>query len=246
MSSSNNNNNNNNKFHFCIDRGGTFTDVHCILPSGQHVVRKLLSEDPTHYPDAPTEGIRRILNEFGSPQEEAGCKVVSTDNIGSIRMGTTVATNALLERDGSPMALLITQGFGQLLDIGTQARPNIFDLTCQKPSLLYQTVVEIDERVTLHQYYEDDDDDDAVEDDLVQGLTEETVRIVKRPDPEAIRAALQQLRDDGIESLAICLMHSYTFADHELLIGKIAAEIGFPGQVSLSHQIMPMVKLVSR
>eukprot|EP00546_Thalassionema_frauenfeldii_P015290 CAMPEP_0178924180 /NCGR_PEP_ID=MMETSP0786-20121207/17173_1 /TAXON_ID=186022 /ORGANISM="Thalassionema frauenfeldii, Strain CCMP 1798" /LENGTH=1318 /DNA_ID=CAMNT_0020598841 /DNA_START=133 /DNA_END=4089 /DNA_ORIENTATION=+ len=272
-SNNNNNNKNNNKFHFCIDRGGTFTDVHCILPSGEHVVRKLLSEDPTHYPDAPTEGIRRILHEFNhaaaatattttttvppAAQEEEDAAapvqdndVLSTEYIGSIRMGTTVATNALLERDGSPMALLITKGFGQLLDIGTQARPNIFDLACRKPSLLYRRVVEINERVTLNEYYEDNNDNDNHDDVdtvlLAQGLTEETVRIVKRPDPEEIRAALQQLRDDGIESLAVCLMHSYTFADHELLIGKIASEIGFPGQVSLSHQIMPMVKLVSR
>ena len=123
------------KFHFSVDRGGTFTDVHCILPNGTQIVRKLLSEDPTHYNDAPTEGIRRILSEYttattttttagtttGTATEQyPRGKPVNTTAIGSIRMGTTVATNALLERNGAPMAFLVTQGFEDILEIGTQ------------------------------------------------------------------------------------------------------------------------------
>jgi len=109
------------KFHFSIDRGGTFTDVHCRLPDGTEIVRKLLSEDPSHYDDAPTEGIRRILAEYSLNENDYKRGVpVRTDQIGSIRMGTTVATNALLERDGAPMAFLVTQGFADILEIGNQ------------------------------------------------------------------------------------------------------------------------------
>eukprot|EP00522_Entomoneis_paludosa_P015269 CAMPEP_0172460736 /NCGR_PEP_ID=MMETSP1065-20121228/38056_1 /TAXON_ID=265537 /ORGANISM="Amphiprora paludosa, Strain CCMP125" /LENGTH=115 /DNA_ID=CAMNT_0013215857 /DNA_START=151 /DNA_END=495 /DNA_ORIENTATION=- len=100
------------KFHFAIDRGGTFTDLHCRLPDGKEIVRKLLSEDPSHYEDAPTEGIRRILDEFSTQQKYPRGTPVATHEIASIRMGTTVATNALLERDGEPMAFVTTKGFG--------------------------------------------------------------------------------------------------------------------------------------
>ena len=251
------------KFQFCIDRGGTFTDVHCILPNGKHVVSKLLSEDPLHYPDAPTEGIRRLLEEHGtSGQNYPRGSIICCDEIASIRMGTTVATNALLERQGSPLALVITKGFQDLLQIGNQSRPDIFDLTCAKPSLLYTKVVEVDERVALNTFYNHDDNGDTDETEtettpttatsqqqqhtVVQGLTGEQIRILQTPNLDQIRKDLQKLKDeDGIEALAICLMHSFTFPDHELLIGKIAEEIGFQ-QISLSSQVMPMVKLVSR
>ena len=113
------------KFHFAVDRGGTFTDVHCILPNGTQIVRKLLSEDPAHYNDAPTEGIRRILSEYTTTKDTTTEQYprgtpVNTTAIASIRMGTTVATNALLERNGAPMAFLVTQGFEDILEIGTQ------------------------------------------------------------------------------------------------------------------------------
>ena len=241
---------NDNKFQFCIDRGGTFTDVHCILPNGKHVVSKLLSEDPLHYPDAPTEGIRRLLDEYGAKQGNypRGVKI-DTSEIASIRMGTTVATNALLERRGSPLALVITKGFADLLEIGNQARPNIFDLTCSKPSLLYKRVLEVDERVALNQYFVSDSSSAAASavdsESIVKGLTGEDVRILKTPNLEVIRQDLQKLRDEGIQALAICCMHSYTYANHELMIGEIAKEIGFE-QISLSSQVMPMIKLVSR
>ena len=106
------------KFHFSIDRGGTFTDIHCVLPCGRSVVRKLLSCDPSNYADAPTEGIRRILNEFGHTSFQRG-EPISCDNIHSIRMGTTVATNSLLERTGARTLLLITKGFGGYRTKGT-------------------------------------------------------------------------------------------------------------------------------
>lgn len=237
--------NNNNKFSFCIDRGGTFTDVFCTLPGGKEVVRKLLSEDPANYPDAPTEGIRRLLDEYSASNKYPRGATIGTDEIASIRMGTTVATNALLERDGAKLALVITKGFGDLLEIGNQARPNIFDLTCTKPSLLYSTVLELDERVVLDEYYGSNDNDKKEDHKTVVGQSGETVQILKEPNLDQVRADLQTLKDDGYEALAICCMHSYTFADHEVQVGKIAEELGFP-QISLSSQVMPMVKLVSR
>jgi len=265
-STSTSSNNNNSKFSFCIDRGGTFTDVHCVLPGDgtKQVVSKLLSEDPLHYPDAPTEGIRRLLNEYSSKGKGSYPRgaTIDTSEIAVIRMGTTVATNALLERDGSPMALVITKGFRDLLEIGNQARPDIFDLTCAKPSLLYTAVVEVEERVVLNQYYpskDGTDGTDGTEDEqqqqqqqqqqqhtIVTGLSGEQVRILQPPDLTVVRRDLQRLKDEqGITALAICLMHSYTYAAHEQAIGEIANELGF-AQISLSSQVMPMVKLVSR
>lgn len=125
---------------FAIDRGGTFTDVYAQKENSSDppIVMKLLSEDPTNYPDAPREAIRRILNEN---------EIVDASNIKNLCMGTTVATNALLERKGEPIALAITKGFSDLLKIGNQARPNIFDLSAKKPDVLYEKVVEIPERI---------------------------------------------------------------------------------------------------
>jgi 5-oxoprolinase (ATP-hydrolysing) len=236
------------KFHFAIDRGGTFTDVHAVLPDGTEVVSKLLSEDPAHYPDAPTEGIRRVLEQFDKSEDRSypRSQPVNTSQIGSIRMGTTVATNALLERDGARMALLITKGFGDVLEIGNQARPDIFDLTCAKPSLLYEKVVEIDERVVLSQFCPPAASDSWKEYPKYVGLTGEEVQVLKEPDLDSICKALQVLRDQGVTSLAICLMHAYTYAAHEQVIGKLAASMGCFSQISLSHEVMPMVKLVSR
>ena len=240
---STNDNTNDNKFHFCIDRGGTFTDVHCILPSGEHVVRKLLSEDPSHYPDAPTEGIRRLLSEYSSTKQYPPNQIIDTSEIGSVRMGTTVATNALLERKGAPMALLITKGFRDLLEIGNQSRPDIFDLTCAKPSLLYKQVLEVDERIVLEQYYPQQQQESLKTE---KGLTGESIIVLQEPNLEEIRKDLVRLREEeGITALAVCLMHSYVYPEHELRIGEIAKEVGFE-QISLSSQVMPMVRLVSR
>jgi len=249
-SSSDNNGDDDNKFHFAIDRGGTFTDVYCRLPRNRtggptEVVRKLLSEDPTHYPDAPTEGIRRVLEEFSTTKTASYARghPVSTHEIGSIRMGTTVATNALLERNGEPMALITTRGLGDALQIGNQARPDIFDLTCAKPGLLHQRVVEVEERIVLAQYAPEEWKGQYPR---ATGITGEEVLICQPPNLEQVKTDLQQLKEAGITALAICLLHAYVYPQHELAIGQVAEEIGGFTQISLSHQVMPMVKLVSR
>jgi 5-oxoprolinase (ATP-hydrolysing) len=231
------------KFHFAIDRGGTFTDVYCRLPDGSEDISKLLSEDPANYPDAPTEGIRRVLAKFDDTADYPRGQLVKTHRIGSIRMGTTVATNALLERDGAPMALLTSKGFADILQIGDQSRPNIFDLKCAKPSLLYQQVVEIDERIALKEFAP------VAWDKLYRmetGVTGEQVLILQEPDLDQVRQHLEELRDAGITALAICLLHAYVYPEHERQIGELAQSMGCFSQISLSHVVMPMVKLVSR
>ncbi|CAG8570843.1 4023_t:CDS:10 [Paraglomus occultum] len=229
-----------------IDRGGTFTDCIGSIPSDEHpsgrkeVVVKLLSVDPQNYPDAPREGIRRIL-EIATGRKHPRNHPIDTSLIESIRMGTTVATNALLERKGEKCALLITKGFKDLLLIGNQSRPKIFDLAIQKPSVLYEKVVEVDERVSLV----GDEAFNGNSTDIVQGLTGEYIKILKKPDHEQVKKDLQDLFDDGFRSLAICLVHSYTFQAHERVIGELASTIGFT-HISLSSSIMPMIKIVPR
>ena len=217
------------------------------------VIIKLLSEDPSNYKDAPLEGIRRLLSKFTGREIPRG-EALDTTKIESIRMGTTVATNALLERKGEKIAMVVTKGFKDCLEIGNQARPKIFDLAISKPEVLYQKVVEIDERVTLEDYAEDPERhttstkaraDSAADDELVRGLSGEAVRILKRPSEAEIRSQLQSVHDEGIRSIAVCLVHGYTFPDHEALVGRLAHDIGFE-HVSLSHELMPMIKLVPR
>ena len=193
-----------------------------------------------------------------------------------IRLSTTVATNALLERKGHKHALLITKGFKDLLLIGNQSRPKIFDLNIRRPPPLYTTVVEVDERVTLVGYTSDplfeehaiqfsDGGDggkpsikrgyrgkgwDGVGDaegpgEIVRGLSGEAVRVMKKPDLDAVRADLEQLYNEGYRSLAIVLVHSYTFPDHERLIGDLARSMGF-SHVSESAALLPMIKMVPR
>jgi len=237
-----------------IDRGGTFTDCVGNL-SGEDLVIKLLSEDPANYDDAPLEGIRRIMSHFLKREIPRG-EALDTTKIDSIRMGTTVATNALLERKGEPIALVVTKGFKDCLVIGNQSRPKIFDLAIQKPDVLYSKVVEVDERVTLEDYAEDPARNitnvdaragtaEARSSDLVMGLSGEAVRIMRRPDEDTMRKQLQDVYDSGIRSIAVCLMHAYTFPDHEAVVGKLAQEIGFD-HISLSSVLMPMIKLTSR
>lgn len=231
----------------CADRGGTFCDVHASYPNPENpnerkeLVVKLLSQDPGNYEDAPTEGIRRVL-EVVTGQKISRKSVLETEKIDYIRLSTTVATNALLERKGHKHALLITRGFKDLLLIGNQSRPKIFDLNIRRPAPLYSTVLEVDERVTLVGYTSDPKaEDHAVQFDehgkvvrgyrgngwdggdaegpgeIVKGLSGEAVRIMKRPDPEIIERDLKKLYDEGYRSLAIVLVHSYTFPDHERL-----------------------------
>ncbi|KAI8322027.1 5-oxoprolinase, partial [Martensiomyces pterosporus] len=239
----------------CIDRGGTFTDCVGVFPveptaenpAGERtVVVKLLSEDPAHYPDAPREGIRRIL-ELATGRPHPRDALLDTSNLESIRMGTTVATNALLERKGEPCALVITKGFRDLLKIGNQARPRIFDLSITKPDVLYQEVVEVDERVTLAGYTMDPRGMYATADlsDAVEGKSGERVKVLATPDWEKVREQLQQVYDGGIKSIAVCLLHSYTFVAHEEEIGKIARGIGFT-HITLSSELVPMIKIVPR
>ncbi|KAG9295775.1 hypothetical protein G9A89_009003 [Geosiphon pyriformis] len=234
-----------------IDRGGTFTD--CIgsfpvpisdeFPTGRReVIVKLLSVDPKNYSDAPREGIRRIL-EIATGQSHPRDKPVDTSQLESIRMGTTVATNALLERKGEPCALLITKGFKDLLLIGNQSRPKIFDLAIRKPDILYQQVVEVDERVILVDPHKDSTNDDSL--GILKGISGEFIKILKRPDLELVKNDLKRLYEDGYRSVAICLMHSYTFPEHERLLGQVASSLGYT-HISLSSAIMPMIKIVPR
>jgi 5-oxoprolinase (ATP-hydrolysing) len=193
---------------FAIDRGGTFTDIVANSSDGRQRIEKLLSENPGQYADAAVEGIRRILS------EEDG-------TLGEVRMGTTVATNALLERKGERLALATTRGFGDALRIGYQARPEIFARNIVLPSMLYEKVVEIDERIGADGF------------------------VVRSLDESRARDALKQLRDDGYDAIAIVLMHGWRFTDHERRLAELARELGF-SQVSVSHEVAPLIKLVGR
>ena len=199
---------------FWIDRGGTFTDIIGCAPSGKLSARKVLSENPGAYRDAAVHGIRLLL---GLKPGDA----IPTDVIGDVRMGTTVATNALLERKGERMALIVTRGFRDALKIGYQARNDIFARAVKKPDALYAETIEIDERVRA---------DGTVE---------------QAPDEEVMRLAFQSLRDKGFSAVAIVFMHAWKFPAHEKLAAKIAREIGF-SQVSVSHEVSPLIKFVGR
>ncbi|ORX77294.1 hypothetical protein BCR32DRAFT_223520 [Anaeromyces robustus] len=241
------------KIRFCIDRGGTFTDCLAFVsydddPREEIIVTKLLSVDPNNYKDAPTEAIRRILERVtGTPISRD--EKIPVDHISQIRMGTTVATNALLERKGEPCALLITKGLKDLLFIGNQARDAIFDLNIKCPDVLYSKVVEIDERIEIVGYtcarsgmnvaIPDGDEN------YIKGTTGEYIKISKRPDEKQIKKALTEIYNSGIRSVAVCLLHSYIYPEHEIIVGEIAKNIGFTN-VTLSSKIMPMIKIVPR
>ena len=229
-------------FRFSIDRGGTFTDVYAEVPgeSGFRVV-KLLSEDPQNYPDAPREGMRRILEAVTGetfPKES-----FNADKIEWIRMGTTVATNALLERKGAKTTLVTTKGFRDLLQIGNQSRPKIFDLEISKLDLLYDEVVEVDERVRIVREDEKSSHNSGLE--IVEGTTGEKFAVLAKPDLAVVRQELDAVFEKGIRAVAVVFLHAYAFPEHERQIGVIAREIGFE-QISLSHEVMPMVKMVAR
>ncbi|WP_456386200.1 hydantoinase B/oxoprolinase family protein [Desulfolithobacter sp.] len=227
------------KFRFSIDRGGTFTDVYAEVPGvpGYRVV-KLLSEDPANYDDAPREGIRRILQEvLEYPIDPDN---IPTDRIDWIRMGTTVATNALLERKGARCALLVTRGFRDILQIGYQDRPDLFDLEIRKPELLYEEVVEVDERLQILR-----PDTDPGKHEVVEAVTGERFIILQPILLEPLKKELAQIRARGITSVAIVFMHGYAWAGHERAAARVARELGFT-QISLSGEVMPRVKLVAR
>ncbi|TDZ31759.1 Uncharacterized protein C8035_v000882 [Colletotrichum spinosum] len=222
-----------------IDRGGTFYDFWARVPGHEKdVVFKLLTVCPDEYDDAPTEGIRRIL-EAATGSTIARGTPLDLSPVESIRMGTTVATNALLERKDERVALLITKGFGDLLVIGNQARPRLFDLSIRKLDRLYERVVEGRRRIPTRLGWKPPSDPD-----LFHGVNGEVLRRVRKLDAEAVRRDLDMLWTEGYRSLAIALVHSYDFPDHELEIGKMAKEMGF--KVSLSSQLQAMINLVPR
>src|SRR5580693_7747074 len=199
---------------FWIDRGGTFTDVVARRPDGALVAHKLLSENPEAYRDAAVQGIRDLLGlKPGEP--------IPAGRIGAVKMGTTVATNALLERKGERTLLVTTRGFRDALEIGYQARPKIFARNIIKPEQLYSEVVEVDERV------------------LADGTIE------RAPDLAAIRRDLTEAKSRGFGALAIVFMHAYRYPEHERQVARLAREIGF-GQVSVSHECSALIKLVGR
>ncbi|HJN23062.1 MAG TPA: hydantoinase B/oxoprolinase family protein [Rhodospirillales bacterium] len=201
-------------WQFWIDRGGTFTDVVARRPDGRVVTRKLLSADPERYDDAAIEGIRTLLG-------LAASAAIPADAIKAVKMGTTVATNALLERQGEETVLVITKGFGDALRIGYQNRPRLFARHIVLPSMLYVRVIEVNERI---------------------GAKGE---VVDRPDLERARADLQAAFDEGIRSAAIVFMHAYRYPQHEEAVAGLARDIGFTW-VSASHAVSPLMKLVSR
>ncbi|KAF4871285.1 hypotheticall protein [Colletotrichum siamense] len=235
------------RIRISIDRGGTFTDVHAAIPGREDIILKLLSVDPANYQDAPTEGIRRILEMVTGETLPRG-QLLDLFHVESIRMGTTVATNALLERKGERVALITTKGFRDLLAIGNQSRPNIFDLSVTRPEVLFDEVVEVDERITMEDYTEDPASvkttPTADDKELVTAITGETIRVLKRPDLAEIKTQLEKVREQGFRSIAVVFIHSYAYPDHELLVGRVAAEMGF--SVTLSSEVQPMINVVPR
>src|ERR1700736_6511244 len=204
----------NGTWDFWIDRGGTFTDVVGRRPDGTLVAHKLLSENPEAYRDAAVQGIRDLLGlEPGRP--------IPAGAIGAVKMGTTVATNALLERKGERTLLLATRGFRDALRIGYQARPKIFARHIIKPEMLYERVGEVEERVRA------------------EG------RGGRAPDMAAVRAELAAALTAGIKAVAIVFMHAYRYPEHEQRVAALARALGFP-QVSVSHEVSPLIKLVGR
>ncbi|MHA1559310.1 MAG: hydantoinase B/oxoprolinase family protein [Alphaproteobacteria bacterium] len=201
------------QWDFWIDRGGTFTDIVARSPSGTLSSSKLLSESAS-YPDAAIEGMRRVLG-LGPGQP------IPSDRIGTVKMGTTIATNALLERKGDRVVLLITRGFRDALRIGTQARPDIFAKQIVKPEMLYERVIEIDERVRS---------DGTVE---------------RAPDLVAVQRAVEGARADGFDAVAIAFMHAWAFPEHERVTADIARVVGF-AQISVSHEVSPLLKFIGR
>jgi 5-oxoprolinase (ATP-hydrolysing) len=201
-------------WQFWIDRGGTFTDIVARRPDGQIVSSKLLSDNPEQYPDATVEGIRRML---GLRPDEP----VPAQRVASVKLGTTVATNALLERKGERTVLVITGGLADVLKIGTQQRPRLFDLKIVLPEPLYERVVEVDGRF-------------SAEGEELQPL-----------DLIAARAALEQVRAQGIRAAAVVCLHGYRYPQHEQALAELARELGF-SQVSTSHETSQLINLVNR
>ncbi len=208
-----------NAWEFWIDRGGTFTDVVARQPNGEVVTHKLLSENPREYRDAAIQGIKDILNrvDFDIGRDDS----LPAAQIATVKMGTTVATNALLERRGERTLLAITHGFADALKIGYQARPDLFALKVKLPQMLYEAVLEIDERINA------------------------SGQVLTPLDARAAKHGLEQFYQDGYRAIAIVLMHGYRHTQHETQLEEIARAVGFE-QISVSHVVSPHMKLVSR
>lgn len=202
------------RWEFWIDRGGTFTDIVGRRPDGRLITRKLLSHDPGRYDDAAVAGIRLLLGlDPGEP--------VPVDRVAAVRMGTTVATNALLERQGEPTVLLITEGFRDALRIAYQNRPRLFDRHIVLPETVHERVIEVPERIDAHG------------------------RTVRPLELDPVRRQLRVAHADGLRSAAVVLMHGYRHPDHERAVAEAAREAGFT-QVSSSHEVSPLIRLVPR
>lgn len=202
------------RWEFWIDRGGTFTDVVARRDDGFTTTHKLLSDNPRRYPDPAVQAIRDVLDLGGDDP-------IPTEAITSVKMGTTVATNALLERTGEPTVLVTTAGFADALRIGYQARPDLFALDIVLPEMLYQRVVEVDERVSADG------------------------EVVHPVDVDAVAAQLREVAAEGYESVAIAFVHGYRHTKHEELVAAVARDLGIT-QVSVSHEVSPLMKLVAR
>jgi len=202
------------KWQFWIDRGGTFTDIIGRSPKGDISTHKLLSENSTQYKDAAIQGIRDLL--CLKDEED-----IPIDQIDSIKMGTTVATNALLERKGENTLLAISSGFADILRIGYQQRPKLFSLDIKLPDMLYSNIVEIEERIDING------------------------KIIKKLDPIETKKLLKDAFDQGFKSIAIVLMHGYRHQSHEKQVSTIAKKIGFE-QISVSHRVSPLMKIIPR
>ncbi|TAG47582.1 MAG: 5-oxoprolinase [Betaproteobacteria bacterium] len=202
------------QWQFWIDRGGTFTDIVAKKPSGELITHKLLSENPERYQDAAVQGVRELL---GLKAGEA----IPADRVEAVKMGTTVATNALLERKGERTLLVVTKGFRDQLRIAYQDRPKLFVRKIELPKLLYEDVIEADERI------------DA------------SGRVITDIDSTKAKIDLEALFIKGYRSVAICLMHGYRFTQHEQVLQQIAKAVGFT-QISVSHEVSPLMKFVSR
>ncbi|KAK1149613.1 hypothetical protein N8T08_005162 [Aspergillus melleus] len=236
------------EINISIDRGGTFCDVLVQVTGQPDRVFKLLSEDPGNYRDAPTEAIRRAL-EVIEDRHIAKTEKLDGSRISSCRIGTTLATNALLEGKGERFAFITTKGFKDVCVIGDQTRPKLFDLNVRKASALHDKVIEIDERVTIEDYdlnpFPLDKSSELKDPSLVRTMSGEIIRVIKPLDAAEVTAALQKIKTDGYGSVAISFMHSYLFPDHEIQAASLARQMGFK-YVTTSSEISPTIKFLRR
>ncbi|KAJ6082991.1 hypothetical protein N7467_007126 [Penicillium canescens] len=231
-----------------IDRGGTFCDVLVQVPGRDDLVFKLLSEDPQNYRDAPTEAIRRALEVIEGRQIPVG-EQLDGSQIASCRIGTTIATNALLEGKGREFAFVTTKGFKDVCVIDDQTRPKLFALNVQKPPALYATSAEIDERITIEDYdlnpFPLDKTAEITDPALVRTPSGEVIRILKALDPVQVREVLSGLQSAGYTSLVISFVHSYLYPSHEDQVAQIAQDMGFETVVKASD-VSPVIKFLQR